>query len=166
MAKIGTCDLCKRDIIREEYSDFTIEGCSDFCATSTPEEKESFKTLQKSEWGVWPCSECGCAIEDEYEPGGHCSKCSDKVKLRQLNKRVAVLEKENAELNKEIQAAYKYNKEINKWWNFKMERLKLELSHGTAPKDTRSPVFCEHANECPNICPCDKSCYCKGNTCK
>lgn len=26
------------------------------------------------------------------------------------------------------------------------------------------PQFCEHANECPNMCPCEASCYCKTHT--
>lgn len=29
-----------------------------------------------------------------------------------------------------------------------------------------SAVYCEHANECPQVCPCDVLCYCKGHTCK
>lgn len=33
-------------------------------------------------------------------------------------------------------------------------------------KRERSPVFCNHANECPLICPCDKDCYCKSHTCR
>jgi len=28
-----------------------------------------------------------------------------------------------------------------------------------------SPLFCEHANECPNICPCPPRCYCKAYSC-
>lgn len=32
---------------------------------------------------------------------------------------------------------------------------------------TRSPIFCEHANEVPTgPCPCDRECYCKEHTCK
>ena len=29
-----------------------------------------------------------------------------------------------------------------------------------------SPIYCEHANECPSRCPCDNDCYCKDHTCK
>lgn len=29
-----------------------------------------------------------------------------------------------------------------------------------------SPIFCNHANECPAVCPCDKECYCWYHTCK
>lgn len=29
----------------------------------------------------------------------------------------------------------------------------------------KTPVFCEHANENPAICPCKEACYCKSNTC-
>lgn len=26
-------------------------------------------------------------------------------------------------------------------------------------------MLCEHANECPMVCPCDDECYCKSHTC-
>ena len=26
----------------------------------------------------------------------------------------------------------------------------------------KSPIYCEHANEMPNICPCPPNCYCRG----
>lgn len=29
-----------------------------------------------------------------------------------------------------------------------------------------SPIYCEHANECPYVCPCPEKCYCKFNSCK
>ena len=29
-----------------------------------------------------------------------------------------------------------------------------------------SPFLCEHANECPVVCPCATGCYCKSNTCR
>lgn len=29
-----------------------------------------------------------------------------------------------------------------------------------------SAFLCNHANEVPNICPCDADCYCKSNTCR
>lgn len=28
-----------------------------------------------------------------------------------------------------------------------------------------SPVTCDHANECPQTCPCQPDCYCRGRTC-
>ena len=31
---------------------------------------------------------------------------------------------------------------------------------------TKSAVYCEHANECPQRCPCTFDCYCKEHTCK
>ncbi len=34
------------------------------------------------------------------------------------------------------------------------------------PKSKPSPLTCEHANECPAVCPCPPGCYCKKNTCK
>lgn len=29
-----------------------------------------------------------------------------------------------------------------------------------------SPIFCEHANEVPAVCPCPEGCYCKTHSCK
>ncbi len=31
--------------------------------------------------------------------------------------------------------------------------------------DRESPLFCEHANEVPQACPCAPDCYCKDHTC-
>ena len=31
---------------------------------------------------------------------------------------------------------------------------------------SKSPIFCEHANEMPAICTCDDDCYCKEHSCK
>lgn len=30
----------------------------------------------------------------------------------------------------------------------------------------KSAIFCGHANECPNVCPCDDDCYCRDHTCR
>jgi hypothetical protein len=29
-----------------------------------------------------------------------------------------------------------------------------------------SAMYCEHANEMPNVCPCPDNCYCKDHSCK
>ena len=29
-----------------------------------------------------------------------------------------------------------------------------------------NPLACEHANECPQTCPCGPDCYCRDHTCK
>jgi hypothetical protein len=34
-----------------------------------------------------------------------------------------------------------------------------------AESDHRRAMFCEHANEVPQACPCPPSCYCKDHTC-
>lgn len=36
----------------------------------------------------------------------------------------------------------------------------------STPKRRSSPVFCEHANEMPQVCPCDDLCYCKDHSCR
>jgi len=45
-----------------------------------------------------------------------------------------------------------------------------ELPQGALPiydrdLDVASAIFCEHANEVPNVCPCPADCYCKTHTC-
>lgn len=60
-------------------------GCvSNFCFTTTPEEREALKTLRPGEWGCWPCSDCGVAIDDVYTPGGCCSWCHPERQLKML----------------------------------------------------------------------------------
>ncbi len=31
---------------------------------------------------------------------------------------------------------------------------------------TKSAIYCEHANEMPQTCPCPADCYCKEHSCK
>lgn len=76
------CEVCKRVYHREFHRDYVDEGCSEFCATVTAEEKAKFPTLKSGDYGVFPCSECGCATEGDYEPGEWCGKCHPKVQLR------------------------------------------------------------------------------------
>lgn len=94
MSKIGVCNLCNRDIIKTDYSSYTIETCSDFCTFASAKEKEDFKKLKPGTWGTWPCFECGIAIEGEYSVGGICSICSEKQRFLAL-KIKKILEKEN-----------------------------------------------------------------------
>jgi len=37
---------------------------------------------------------------------------------------------------------------------------------GQALPDRENPIFCEHANEVPQACPCAPDCYCKDHTCR
>jgi hypothetical protein len=78
------CVVCKRVYWREQCGDDHIEGCSEFCASVPEEALDSLATLKPGDFGLWPCSECGCVMEDEYNPGGWCSGCSPKVRIREL----------------------------------------------------------------------------------
>lgn len=69
------CVYCKRPHYRNDHGDYVDEGCSEFCATQDNDTKARLLDLKAGEFGIWPCSECGCAVEDEYEPGAICSKC-------------------------------------------------------------------------------------------
>ena len=37
---------------------------------------------------------------------------------------------------------------------------------GQGLPDRENPLFCEHANEVPQTCPCAPDCYCKDRTCR
>jgi len=81
------CDVCKRPYTREEGYDYTFEGCSEFCASESDVGIQAFLALQPGEYGIWPCPDCGCSVEGEYEPGGVCSNCARTRKhnrIRQL----------------------------------------------------------------------------------
>lgn len=74
------CRICKFPVQSHDGGEFT--SCSDFCATTSEREKMDFLTLQPGEYGVWPCSEGGCATEGEYKPGAFCSSCAPKRDAR------------------------------------------------------------------------------------
>lgn len=37
---------------------------------------------------------------------------------------------------------------------------------GQGLPDRENPLFCEHANEVPQACPCEPDCYCRNHTCR
>lgn len=83
---LGMCDTCKRPITRSRYGshaeDYT-DGCTEFCTTVSDEDRVRYKAgLTEGEWALYPCSECGCAIEDEYTVDGWCSGCTPKRSAR------------------------------------------------------------------------------------
>jgi len=45
------------------------------------------------------------------------------------------------------------------------DRLHAPERDTVLPPPPSSPMFCEHANECPHICPCQPDCYCRRHTC-
>ncbi len=47
-----------------------------------------------------------------------------------------------------------------------MVRIPGTTFSDNTPKMTKSPIYCNHANEVPVVCPCDDDCYCKEHTCK
>lgn len=46
------------------------------------------------------------------------------------------------------------------------EVLRIGMQVGTRRRRRDSPIFCEHANEMPHVCPCDDDCYCKDHSCR
>jgi 3-oxoacyl-[acyl-carrier-protein] synthase III len=43
---------------------------------------------------------------------------------------------------------------------------KLNAPEPPRLREYKSPIYCEHANEAPVVCPCDSDCYCKTSSCK
>lgn len=102
------CKVCGRTFTREEYHDYTVERCSLFCQDVTQEERKAFLKLEPGQFGVYPCADCGCAMEDDYQPTACCSDCSKK---RRAKGRLAILEKclpyVPTDLQEEIRACLK-----------------------------------------------------------
>lgn len=73
------CEVCDQIV---EYSSDGDRTCSEFCAALSDTEMAAFKKLEPGEFGLWPCAESGCIVEDEYTPGGCCYKCFPKKRLR------------------------------------------------------------------------------------
>ena len=80
---MANCPCCKLEIHVHEQPGYRSEHCSEFCATISDEDKEKFSKLQPGEFGLWPCPDCGCCIEDEYIPTSCCGACGDKRKIVQ-----------------------------------------------------------------------------------
>lgn len=77
------CEVCKRPIERaDEYS----VGCSEFCLVTSKEVKEASLQLKPGDFGIYPCSECGCAVEDVYDEESCCASCAPTVTLRTRTK--------------------------------------------------------------------------------
>ncbi len=72
------CPDCGHKFYREEFPGYTMEGCSEFCASVTEEEREAFKNFKEGDYGLFPCADCGCTMEDEYHKGDVCSDCHKK----------------------------------------------------------------------------------------
>ena len=122
-AIIGTeCLVCKHPIYSEvmDGGRYIMDGCSEFCALASDQEREGFLKLKGGEYGAYPCFECGCTIEDEYEPESNCSSCSPKVEIRTLKARIAELEKiEDARIQAALDYAVRYggiDEEHHKVW--------------------------------------------------
>lgn len=83
---LGTCDVCRRPITRSRYGshpeDYT-DVCTEFCAVEAGDVRARYKTgLTEGEWAVYPCCECGCAIEGEYMVDGCCAGCASQRRAR------------------------------------------------------------------------------------
>lgn len=79
------CPVCKHSV--KQQADGYIH-CSEFCAETTDTEKAEWAKLKEGEFGYYPCADCGCLMQDMYEPDSHCSDCA---KERRVKARVKLL---------------------------------------------------------------------------
>ena len=80
---LNVCPTCKRTI-RNEHDCGPF--CSEFCATVTDKEREEWLNAKQGDYVVYPCPECGCPVEGEWDPDPHKamgSCCANKVRLRE-----------------------------------------------------------------------------------
>ncbi len=84
---VKKCDCCGFQVFTEDQTGYSY--CSDFCVSVSDEEKALWKAgLQEGGYHVWPCQECGQAVEGEWTPsyylGAICSSCTSTVRARKL----------------------------------------------------------------------------------
>jgi hypothetical protein len=72
----GPCPICHRKMGSEGF-------CSEFCAEVPKKDLEVYLGAKKGDFCLYPCSECGCIIEDEYNPKEICSRCEPRVSARE-----------------------------------------------------------------------------------
>lgn len=124
---LGNCPDCKHPYYKI-YDMGDELFCSDFCMQIPKEERRlwhSFKPYNhetaEGSFGVYPCAECGCVMEDEFEEPRLCSDCGPKVRSR---RRTALLKEVLQGPGKEPVAFSLIPTEL-------LERIRKELdSHG------------------------------------
>jgi hypothetical protein len=48
------------------------------------------------------------------------------------------------------------------YWTSVAKELAFGVIYGKSiPQEATSPLYCEHANECPSVCKCPEYCYCR-----
>jgi hypothetical protein len=77
------CPCCNHELIH--YPGMREPTCSEFCITQSDENKTAWKNLKPGDFGIFPCSRCGCAIQDEYGAEDNvCSGCYPKLRLERF----------------------------------------------------------------------------------
>lgn len=83
MAKLPKCPDCLFPIGQDDYG----KWCSDFCVTTPVGDRRKWHTAKTGESCVYPCSVCGCAVEDELQRDQTCALCGPVVRLKRLLRR-------------------------------------------------------------------------------
>ena len=78
------CPFCKQKVTPCEYEggNFSSTTCSEFCERVTLEELKTFFSAKEGDFCCYPCSECGCCIEDDLTQGSNCWACEPNVRAR------------------------------------------------------------------------------------
>lgn len=75
------CPVCQLPI-REEHGE---RFCSEFCAEAPADVMMKFRAgLTEGDFAQWPCTNCGCIVEDEYKAGAVCGECGPRVRARAI----------------------------------------------------------------------------------
>lgn len=82
MTTLTTCPVCGFPKVLQKFHGMDpYETCSEFCDGPTSEEdRKEWQERKPGTFLVFPCAECGCPTEGEWEPGSVCSDCSPGLK--------------------------------------------------------------------------------------
>ena len=77
------CSVCRREY--QHHHDMA-DTCSEYCLTTTVKQRKEYEAVrgQPRAFCIYPCANCGRAIEDELNENGEegfCSPCAPKVRL-------------------------------------------------------------------------------------
>lgn len=72
------CPVCGLEF---KYLDSDYKYCSEYCDSALTDEEIDWRELKIGDYGLFPCSLCGCVIEGELDEERFCSPCYKKVRF-------------------------------------------------------------------------------------
>ncbi len=79
-----SCPICKRPYKHDEEIDSSFRWCSEYCSTTTQAEKDQYLAAKPEDWCVFPCEDCGHAVEGTKEEGLVCWDCDHKRRDKEM----------------------------------------------------------------------------------